>query len=386
MKTVYRYVLMEMLPAFSLSVSVLTLLLLLNRATFLLDLVVNKNVSPWDTLLLFLCLMPFILSITVPMSMMLTTLLAFGRMSSDMEVTAFKSSGIHLFRLIAPPLFFSLLLTALMLIFNGWVLPEANGAFKRMHFKILRDQAGIAIREKTFIDKFEGHTFYVDHQEKDGSFSDVRVTERWSPETSVQTTLAKNGSLETNQKTYEVFFRLNDGVMSWANRNFHTFNRLHFDRYAIRLKLENQLARMTDVKKEFEEMNLPELSREMGVETDPTRRNSMANEFQKRLALPFASLALTWFCAPLGLWVRSKGFIAFVLGIVMIFIYYLMFTLGQVLSSQGTVPPVLGLWWSNGILALAGSYLYYLVISERSFFRSSLGSLDAGPRRTGGNP
>jgi lipopolysaccharide export system permease protein len=386
MKTVYRYVLMEMLPAFSLSVSVLTLLLLLNRATFLLDLVVNKNVSPWDTLLLFLCLLPFILSITVPMSMMLTTLLAFGRMSSDMEVTAFKSSGIHLFRLIAPPLLFSFLLTGVMLVFNGWVVPQANGAFKRMNFKILRDQAGIAIREKTFIDKFEGHTFYVDHEEKDSSFSDVRVTERWSPETSVQTTLAKDGSLETNQKTYEVFFRLNDGVMSWANRNFHTFNRLHFDRYAIRLKLENQLARMTDVKKEFEEMSLPELSREMGAEADPTRRNSMANEFQKRLALPFASLVLTWFCAPLGLWVRSKGFIAFVLGIVMIFIYYLMFTLGQVLSSQGTVPPILGLWWSNGILTLAGSYLYYLVISERSFFRSSLGSLVGGPRRAGGNP
>ena len=386
MKTVYRYVLMEMLPAFSLSVSVLTLLLLLNRATFLLDLVVNKNVSPWDTLLLFLCLMPFILSITVPMSMMLTTLLAFGRMSSDMEVTAFKSSGIHLFRLIAPPLLFSLLLTALMLVFNGWVLPEANGSFKRMHFKILRDQAGIAIREKTFIDKFEGHTFYVDHQEKDGSFSDVRVTERWSPEISVQTTLAKSGDLETNQKTYEVFFRLNDGVMSWANRNFHTFNRLHFDRYAIRLKLENQLARMTDIKKEFEEMSLPELSREMGAEADPVRRNSMANEFQKRLALPFARLVLTWFCAPLGLWVRSKGFIAFVLGIIMIFIYYLMFTLGQVLSSQGTVPPILGLWWSNGILALSGSYLYYLVISERSFFRSSLGSLGEKHRRAGANP
>jgi lipopolysaccharide export system permease protein len=127
---------------------------------------------------------------------------------------------------------------------------------------------------------------------------------------------------------------------------------------------------MTDVKKEFEEMDLPEILREMASGGDPIRQNSLANEFQKRLALPFACVVLTWFCAPLGLWVRAKGFISFVLGIVMIFVYYLMFTMGQVLSSQGTVSPVVGLWSSNLLLALAGCLMYYLVISERSFFKN----------------
>ena len=41
----------------------------------------------------------------------------------------------------------------------------------------------------------------------------------------------------------------------------------------------------------------------------------------------------------------------------MIFIYYLMFNLGQVLSERGAVPPILGLWWANGILTLAGAFL-----------------------------
>lgn len=157
--------------------------------------------------------------------------------------------------------------------------------------------------------------------------------------------------------------------MMWNNTNYNTYNRLYFDEYVIRLKLENQLARIADVKKDFEEMNFQELVQEIASTTDATRRNYVQVELQKRWSLPFACLALTWLCAPLGLWVRSKGFIAFVLGIVMIFLYYLMFFLGEALSQRGTVSPYFGLWWANGFIVLTGFLLFYLVINEHSAFR-----------------
>ncbi len=360
---------MEMLPAFLLGVTMLTLLFLMNRASFLLDLILNKNVPLWDTFLLFTTMMPFILSVTIPMTMMVATLLAFGRLSSDMEVTAFKSGGVHMFRLIAPVLVLGLSMTTVMLLFNDRILPMANFTFKKIHFKMLKDQASIAIKEKVFINTFEGQQFYIDRKDSDGQFAGVKVFDRWSPQTSIQTTLAKTGNLETNQDSFQVFFHLRDGVMTWDNKNYNTYNRLYFSHYAIRLKLENQLAQMTDIKKGFEEMNLSELSQEMAATSDPIRKNSLSNEFQKRLSLPFACLVLTWFSAPLGLWIRSKGFISFVLGLAMIFIYYLLFNLGQVLSERGSVSPILGLWWANGLLALAGGLIYYLVISENSSFR-----------------
>ena len=131
---------MEMLPAFLLGVTMLTLLFLMNRASFLLDLILNKNVPLWDTFLLFTTMMPFILSVTIPMTMMVATLLAFGRLSSDMEVTAFKSGGVHMFRLIAPVLVLGLSMTTVMLLFNDRILPMANFTFKKIHFKMLKDQ------------------------------------------------------------------------------------------------------------------------------------------------------------------------------------------------------------------------------------------------------
>lgn len=385
MKTIYRYVLIEMMPAFLLGVTLLTSLFMINKVALLLDLLLNKNVNLGDTLLLFLSLLPMILSLTIPMSMMVATLLAFGRLSSDMEVTAFKTSGVHLFRLIGPVLLLSFLLTLFMIFFNDTVLPAANSTFKKVHYRILRDQAHIAIKERVFIDKFEGYQFYIDRQDREGLFSDVKMFFRWSPQASIQTALSKTGRLENDPSTMQLFFHMNNGTINWDNQNFHTYNRLYFERFTTRLNLENQLAGMTDQKKNFEEMTLKELSGEIKTAPEPSRRSSLKNEFHKRLSLPVACLALTWFCAPLGLWLRFKGFIGFVISLAMIFIYYLMFDLGQVLCERGLVQPLVGFWWANGILILGGTLVYYLLITEGAAFKGGNGLTSPGlPRKTAG--
>lgn len=358
-----------MTPSFLLCVALLTTLLMTNKIFLFLDMVLNKKVPFLDTTVLYLSFVPLILSMTIPMSMMVGTLLAFGRLSSDMEITAFKSSGVHLFHLIAPVLVMGSALTGTMIYFNDKVLPASNLICKETQFKILQKQANLAIREKVWIDQFENYRFLIDRQEPDGSFSNIKSFNYWSPKAPLQTTVAKTGALVNDPKSYQVFFHLNNGVMSWDNSNYHTYNQLYFDRYIIRLNFENQLAHLNDVKKDFEEMDLGELGRAIPLEKDPGRLNHLKTEFQKRLALPFACLVLAWFCAPLGLWTKSKGFMGFVLGLALIFIYYLMFTLGQLLSNQGILSPVIGLWGANLILAVAGCAVYYLVVAEHSAFR-----------------
>lgn len=376
MKITYRYILMEMMPTFFITVSMLTFLFMTNKVFLLLDLVLNKKAPLVDTLILYLSLIPFVLSLTIPMSMMVATLLAFGRLSSDMEVTAFKSSGIHLFHLIAPVLVFGAVMTIAMLYFNDKILPAANYTFKQTHFKIVQKQANVAIRERVFIDQFEDYQFYIDHLNSDGLFSQVKVFNHWSPQAPVQTTLAKTGSLETNAQKYQMLFHLNDGVMSWDNTNYQTYNRLYFQRYTIHLKLENQLAHIDDIKKDFEEMTLNEISAEIKSTKDDGRKRSLHNEFQKRISLPFACVILIWFCAPLGLLMKSKGFVGFTLGLAMIFVYYMMFTVGQILSERGVVNPIIGSWWPNLFLMIVGSFIYYLAVSEHSAFKNITGFRD----------
>ncbi|MGH7739821.1 MAG: LptF/LptG family permease [bacterium] len=371
MKTAQRYVLREIMPSFLLCLFLLSFLFIINKVFVLLDLVINKKAPLGDTLVLYFSLVPFVLSMTVPMAMMIATLLAFGRLSSDMEITAFKSNGVHLFQLIYPVLIFAVLMTAGMLYFNARILPAANFTFKKIHFKILENQADVAVRERVFINLFDGYQFYIDQQEPGGIFKGVKVFNRVSPKAPLQTTVAQSGWLDTDKKTFQLFFHLNQGVIMWDNINYHSYDRLYFDKYLIHLNLENQLSHLSDVKKDYEEMSLKELSTAIAAAPQPNRLLDLRAEYQKRLALPFACLALTWFCAPLGLWSRSKGFMAFVIGISMIFIYYLLFVLGQVLSQRGEVSPLVGLWWANVVLTAAGFFFYYLVTFENQAFRKN---------------
>ncbi len=139
LRTIYRYVLWEMLPSFLLCVTLLTFLFMINKVFLSLDLVLNKKVSVSETLLLYISLIPFILSLTIPMAMMVGTLLAFGRLSSDMEVTAFKSGGGHLFHLIAPILTLGFLMTCLMSLFQQIrFFPPPNSWLKKSEFNIVK--------------------------------------------------------------------------------------------------------------------------------------------------------------------------------------------------------------------------------------------------------
>src|SRR5579871_5964591 len=359
-----------MMPSFLLCLFLLSFLFMTNKVMLLLDLVLNKKVPFLETLVLYFSLFPFILSMTIPMSMMVGTLLAFGRLSSDMEVTAFKSSGVHLFHLIAPVLALGLVLTGCMVFFNDKVLPAANFAFKQAEFKILQKQANLAIREKIWIDKFENYRFYIDHQESDGSFTNIKAFNRWSPNQPLLTTVARTGTLDTNPESHQISFHLSNGIMSWDNTTYNTFNQLYFQTETIPLKLEGQLTHLSDIKKDYEEMDLGEIARAIPLEKDGGRYNYLRTEYQKRLSLPFACLVLAWFSASLGLWTRSKGFMGFILGLVLIFVYYLMFIFGQTLSNQGTVSPVVGLWGADFVLGLAGFLVYYLVVAEQSAFRA----------------
>ena len=370
MKTAHRYILREVLPLFGITVAALTFVFLLNKVFLWMDLVLNKGVPFWDVLLLYVSIVPFFLAVTVPMSALVATLLALGRLASDMEVTAFKSSGIHLLHLMAPVVGFGLVLTALMILFNDRVLPASNFLFKKVSYRIVRNQAHVAIKERVFIDQFEGCRIYIDSQGKEGLLEGIKVFMKRSSEP-LQTILAKTGRLVTDPETLQVYLMLNDGMMITTGADgFETHNRLLFKRYLYHLNLSNSLANLSSVKKDFMEMNLGELLREIDATTDdPPRRQRLMVEFQKRISLPFACLVVTWLSATLGLWFRRGGFLAFAYGVLLVFIYYLLFVLGEAMSLKKGLDPVVGTWTANAVFALVGLLMYRVVILERSSYR-----------------
>ena len=98
-RTINRYILREILIPFFMILFILTFVLLMGRILQLMDLMINKGIDAIDIAKLILYLMPFFLTLTIPMSLLISILIALGRLSRDNEIIVFKSSGLSLYQL-----------------------------------------------------------------------------------------------------------------------------------------------------------------------------------------------------------------------------------------------------------------------------------------------
>ena len=142
-KTTYLYVLKEILPIFFLGMMVFTIVLLMDKILKLIELIVTRGVSLIDIVMLLLFISPSFAIFTIPTSVLLRTLVSFGRLSGDSEITAFKASGLSLYQLFLPVGIFSIcayLLTTFCVLYG---LPWGNQGFRTTLYKIAQSKAVI---------------------------------------------------------------------------------------------------------------------------------------------------------------------------------------------------------------------------------------------------
>ena len=108
--------------------SVLTLfgILLLQFMMKFADKLVGKGLDTWLIIQLIVFNLSWMLVLVVPMSVLGATLMAFGSLSQNNEITILKSSGVSIYKMMAAPFLVSILVAVLLFLFNDKVLPDAN--------------------------------------------------------------------------------------------------------------------------------------------------------------------------------------------------------------------------------------------------------------------
>ncbi|MCL2283780.1 MAG: LptF/LptG family permease, partial [Fibromonadales bacterium] len=89
------------------------------------------------------------------------TLMTFGRLSADREITAMQAAGISPLSLMRPVIIFSALLMVLLMVFNSWLLPEANYRSAMLMQSISRKRPHALIDESKLINQFPGIQLWV---------------------------------------------------------------------------------------------------------------------------------------------------------------------------------------------------------------------------------
>jgi len=367
-KTTYFYILKEILPIFFVGLLVFTIILLMDKILKLIELIVNRGGSLANILMLFVFISPSFLIITIPISVLLGTLLTFGRLSSDSEITAFKASGISLYQLFFPVSVFALaaFLMTSFLVFYG--LPWGNRGFKATLFLIAQSRADIEIKERVFNDMFSGLVIYVDRVPIQGNRMEGILIYDDREKGKSNTIIAREGFLINNPESQEIILRLNNGDIHRYEPRVQTFQKIKFDTYDLKLELSKALLALGKKLKEFE-MSIDEIKEK--IETLKKQGKDITSqqvELYKRYTIPFTCIVFALIGAPLGIQPRRSGrSYGFILSILILLVYYISIIAFESLAVNKTIPPYLAGIAPTFLFGCLGIYLLMKASKESSF-------------------
>ncbi|MGQ9617897.1 MAG: LptF/LptG family permease [Candidatus Aminicenantia bacterium] len=360
-----KYIISEIIPPFILGLLLYTFVLLMNNILQLAELFITKGIHIKTILTILILLLPSILSFTLPMAVLMGILAGLSRLSSDWEVMALKSHGISTLRFLKPILIFSTAVLLISLCISTFLAPEANFNLIKILYTSVATKAPSDIKPREFHEKIPNMVIYV-NDIKNGIWENVFVQDSSNPE-EYRIIVAKRGRFISEPGKREAFIDFIDGKIYIYPVKKSAKNRIVvFSRSTEKLDPEAIFPSLK-FEKRVREKNIIELWQSLKEEMDPLKKIYIKNEFNKRLAFPFASVIFAILGLPLGITTKKGGKVSgFSISLAFILLYYTIATFGENLSTKGTISPFFGIWSANISFLTLGIILVIFQQKEKS--------------------
>lgn len=244
MSLLFRYTLKEHIYPFIISLFVLIFVLLTNFLLKAIDKFLGKDLSMGILVEYVFFNLAWILALAVPMAVLITSLMAFGRMSGDNEITALRTSGVSYMRLLFPALVFGAIITAGMTWFNNTVLPETNHKARLLSGDITRKRPDLEFEVGYFIDALPEYRILLGGREKN-IFKDILIF-NYQKEGTQRTIIANSGDIETVYNG--VIMHLNRGVIHELSSDQEDYREIQFEKYDVFIPVDNMSLTRRDSK------------------------------------------------------------------------------------------------------------------------------------------
>jgi len=362
-----RYLLAEQMAPFLVSVMVVTVVLFLGRSMRYTRLLFSSPSALEDLGRLFLYSLPYFLAFAIPMATLLGILLAFTRLASDNEITALKAAGLSLYQLFPAVAMVAVSATLVALTLSLLVLPRANNALRSLLMEMATSRMQLACNERVFNDQFKGLTFFINHIAPDGNrFQEVFISDERDPHVQ-NTIIAEEGMLRDGRGRKELEVRLLRGMVIRVESEKRTVQTIRFQHYDFSFDLVSPKVGMLG--RAEAQFTLDELNQALAIAKPGSAEHFyLSKEWHKRLAVPFACLALGLIAAPLSLQAGTASRLSgVVLGLFLFLLYYVLLTGAETLAEAGLCPVGLALWLPNGLFAMLAVELWRRSVRERPF-------------------
>lgn len=363
MKLLDRHISNELLGPFIFGVAAFTSLMFAGGEIFKITELITEYHAPMIAgLKVLLLYLPGVIVLTLPMSMLLSTLLGFGRLSGDSEVTALFASGVSLYRIAVPVAILAILVTASSYMLSELVAPRAT----REHQKIMRqyepNMKNPTDKPFVVIDAKNQRTDTLVYVPPSGlkadntlhnivivRFRDNKPYVLFHAKTAVyvgKSALSGQGQWMLHDGYYEALGSSKMMLLPFGEHQI-TVNKTPKD-FAL-------------YQRKPEEMSFVELRDYIRMRQDQGEDvNEDRVQLYQKLSLPLSSLIFALIGTPLGLRPqRSSSAMGLGLSIVIIFTYWVLSHYLSILGGNGTLSPATACFLPNLAGALTGIGLIY---------------------------
>ncbi|MGD9158330.1 MAG: LptF/LptG family permease [Desulfobacteraceae bacterium] len=365
--TLIKYISKEIWAIFLTCLLVLFFIVMASQVLNKIGLLVNTGAGFGEFFRLILYLVPKFILYSLPAACLMAVLLSFIRMASDNEIIALHSSGISLYQLMPPVLFFSLICFLFACFLTLFCAPYGNRTYESARINMMKG-AELFIKEGEFIDK-ESFVFYVrSNSPKDRVMKDVFIVyKRKEEEKTITAKQARfkfiGDELLIELTDYKMFTEGKDGETRIAESKGST---------DLLFPLGNILGK-SDNKIEMDGMYFKELSEFINNSNEDIKTKNIAKlTLYEMFSIPMAVFIIGITGAPLGAQIRAHGRTkGIIISLILFLSYYIIFASARYLCENGKIDPVIGVWLP---------VLYLLIISVFLLIRSardlSMGILD----------
>ena len=293
MKLIDKYMMKQFLLTLLFSILVLCVIFIIVNLIERMDKFIDSKMSIAQIAHYYVVFLPDILKMLIPVAVLISSLFTVGKMSNINEITAMKSGGYSLYRIMLPFIIICTFISFGQLYFNGWLVPKANEK------KFLMEQKFLNVNDNNTLSNFyyrENPTtnITIGYYEPNYQVAFNTSVEYFTPEPNPRL-IKKISARSMEWDSTKKIWRMNDIIV----RNFdsNTVNNTRLDKMEIKLSADGE--QMRKIQKKSDQMTFPETREYLYfLKNGGKDITKLETEYYANYAFPFANLIVIFFSIP----------------------------------------------------------------------------------------
>ena len=359
---------MELFKIFLISVGSLTMVLYLDKFLFMAEMIVNRGVTFLEMCHIMLYSAPAFLALTVPMSVLVASLVAFNQFSAHNEWVAMKACNLSFLQTMRPVLLFSAIAYLIANTIMFYALPWGDLSYRKLIYDVIKNRAYVDIKSNVFNHDFKNLVILVEERKSQSKLVNVFIADATQSDLPKIIT-ANEGNILPNPKSLKIQLELKNGTIHELSQERRDYQTINFEVYNLALSLPNTKRLEEEALVDNRGSSLGQLREqifELEMKGLPTR--GLKVELSKKFSIPFTCLLFGLLGASLGVHSSRSGKSgSFAMCVFVIALYYIGLIFTQNMGNVGILEPYFSVWIPNIILLGITLYIVYKMQKELPF-------------------